>query len=82
MGQARSTPGPYTLGTYLWVEMNDWPAWEERIVRGPYVHHVAGIHGSYAPALYEATRYLPGVRPDPVEPTAGQIEAYLRGAAS
>ena len=82
MGQARSTPGPYTLGTYLWIEMNDWPAWEERIVRGPYVHHVAGIHGSYAPALYEATRYLPGVRPDPVEPTAGQIEAYLRGAAS
>jgi L-fucose isomerase-like protein len=80
MGHARGTPGPYNLGTYLWVEVGDWPAWEERVVRGPYVHHVAVIHGSFAPALYEATRYLPGMRPDPVEPTAGEIAAWLRGS--
>ena len=27
--------GPFTLGTYLWVEVADWPLWEERLVRGP-----------------------------------------------
>lgn len=80
MGHGRGTDGPFTLGTYLWVEVPDWPLWEERIIRGPYIHHVAGIHGKYAPALYEATRYIPGLRPDPVQPTGEQIGAYLRGA--
>ena len=79
MGHGRSTRGPYNLGTYLWVEFDDWPKWEEHIVRGPYVHHVAAIHGSYAPALYEATRFIPGMRPDPVEPTEEQIKGWLRG---
>jgi L-fucose isomerase-like protein len=78
MGHGRGTDGPFTLGTYLWVEVPNWPMWEERIVRGPYIHHVAGIHGMYAPALYEATRYIPGLKPDPVQPTAEQIGAYLR----
>jgi hypothetical protein len=58
----------------------DWPLWEERIIRGPYIHHVAAVHGKYAPALYEATRYIPGLQPDPVQPTGEQIGAYLRGA--
>jgi L-fucose isomerase-like protein len=80
MGHGRGIEGPFTLGTYLWMEVPDWPLWEERLVRGPYIHHVAGIHGQYAPALYEATRYIPGLRADPVQPTAEQIGAYLRGA--
>ena len=80
MGHGRGTDGPFTLGTYLWVEVGDWPMWEERIIRGPYIHHVAGIHGRFAPALYEATRYIPGLKPDPVQPTAEQIGAYLRGS--
>jgi L-fucose isomerase-like protein len=79
MGHGRGTTGPFTLGTYLWVEVPDWPLWEERIIRGPYIHHVAAIHGQYAPALLEATRYIPGLTPDPVQPTAEQIGAYLRG---
>jgi len=80
MGHGKGTGGPFTLGTYLWVEVPDWPLWEERIVRGPYIHHVAGIHGLYSPALYEATRYIPGLKPDPVQPSAEQIGAFLRGA--
>ncbi len=79
IGHGRSTRGPYNLGTYLWVEFDDWPKWEEHVVRGPYVHHVAAIHGSYAPALYEATRFIPGMRPDPVEPNEEQIKGWLRG---
>jgi L-fucose isomerase-like protein len=80
MGHGRGTEGPFTLGTYLWMEVPDWPLWEERIVRGPYIHHVAGIHGNFAPALYEATRFIPGIKADPVQPTAEQIGAWLRGA--
>lgn len=79
MGHARGTEGPMTRGTYLWVEVDDWPKWEERIIRGPYVHHVAAVHGKVAPVLYEACRYIPGLVPEPVEPSAGEIEAWLRG---
>lgn len=79
-GQAKGTTGPRTRGTYLWVEVNDWPAWEERFIRGPYVHHVAGVHGRVAPALYEACRYLPGLAPDPVDPPEEEIRAWLRGS--
>ena len=79
MGHGRGIDGPFTLGTYLWMEVGDWPMWEERIVRGPYIHHVAGIHGRFAPALYEAVRYIPGLAADPVQPTAEEIGAWLRG---
>jgi len=80
MGHGRGTAGPFTLGTHLWVEVPDWPLWEERVIRGPYIHHVAAVHGWVAPALYEATRYIPGLRPDPVQPTEAEIQAYLRGS--
>jgi len=79
-GEGRATTGPHTRGTYLWMEVSDWPRWEEKIIRGPYVHHVAAIHGRLAPVLYEACRYIPGLNPDPVEPTEAEIQAWLRGA--
>jgi len=79
-GEGRTTDGPRVRGSYVWFEVNDWPTWEERLVRGPYIHHVSGAYGRYAPVLYEATRYLPGVQPDLVDPTAAEVEAWLRGA--
>ncbi len=79
MGHARGTSGPYTRGTYLWAEVGSWPRWEQKIIYGPYIHHVVGIHGRLAPVLYEACKYLPGLAPDPVEPTAEEIMAYWRG---
>ncbi|MFW6161853.1 MAG: L-fucose/L-arabinose isomerase family protein [Planctomycetota bacterium] len=78
LGHAEGTTGPYTIGTYLWARVGDWPLWEERLIRGPYVHHVVGVHGHIAPALYEACRFL-GVAPDCVEPTEGEVRAWLRG---
>ena len=80
LGHARGTEGPHTRGTYVWVEVKDWPLCEEKIIRGPYIHHVVGVHGQVAPVIYEACRYIPGLCPDPVEPTAAEIEAWLRGA--
>ena len=79
IGEGKGTTGPATWGTYLWVEFRNWPKWEERVIYGPYIHHVVGIHGRFAPILYEACKYLPGVTPDPVEPTAEEIAAYWRG---
>lgn len=79
MGHGKGVEGPYNRGTYIWVEFNDWPLWEHKFVYGPYIHHCAGIHGKLAPALYEACRYIPGLTPDPVDPTEEQILKYLRG---
>jgi hypothetical protein len=48
------------------------------VIRGPYIHHVGGVHGRFAPALYEATRYIPGLKPDPVQPSDRELQAYMR----
>jgi L-fucose isomerase-like protein len=79
LGHAQGTAGPFTRGTYLWAKVGNWPLWEERLIRGPYVHHVVGVHGHYAPMLYEACRFL-GIEPDCVEPAESEIQAWLRGA--
>ena len=78
IGEAKAVVGPLSRGTYIWAETGDWPLWEEHIIRGPYVHHVAGVHGHHAAALYEACRFIPGLEPDPVEPTEAEIKARLR----
>lgn len=79
LGKAKGIQGPYTRGTYIWVEVSDWPLWEERLVTGPYVHHCVGIHHDVIPALYTACRYIPGLTPDLVDPTEAQVQAWLRG---
>ncbi len=78
MGECRGTDGPDNVGTYVWAEFGDWAKWEHRFIHGPYIHHVATIHGKATGALYEACRYIPGLLPDPVEPTKEEIEAALR----
>jgi L-fucose isomerase-like protein len=80
-GEARGTSGPDTVGTYLWVEVDDWLTWERKFIRGPYIHHVAAIHGRLAPVLHEACRFIPGLAADPVEPDAGALEdIWWRGS--
>lgn len=79
MGHARGTTGPFTLGTFLWIEVPDWPLWEEKFIYGPYIHHVVAIHDRVSYTLYEATRFIPGLKPDPANPTEDEIRSYLRG---
>lgn len=76
--QGKVVDGPATGGTYGWIEFKDWPRIEHRIVCGPYIHHCAGVHEKIAPVLYEACKYIPGLYADPTEPTAEEIESYLR----
>lgn len=66
VGLARGTEGPRTVGAYVWAEVPDWQKWEERFIFGPYIHHVAGVHGQYADILAEACRYIPGLKIDQV----------------
>jgi len=75
-GEGRATNGPATVGTYLWLEVPDWSAWERKIIRGPYIHHVAGIHGQLSPVLYESCRYISGLAPDPIGQTTEVLENY------
>ena len=57
-GEGKATDGPETTGTYVWFETENWEEWEEKLVFGPYIHHVGGMYGNYARALEEAARYL------------------------
>jgi len=79
MGHARGIEGPKTIGTYLWVEVENWSRLEHKLVTGPYVHHAVGIHGDVIPVLYEACKYIPGLVPDLYDPIQDKVEAYLRG---
>jgi L-fucose isomerase-like protein len=80
LGKAKGIDGPFTRGSYVWVEVNDWPLWEEKLVKGPYIHHSVGIHANVIPVLFEACVYIPGLTPDPVDPTVEEIKAWLRGS--
>lgn len=78
MGHAKGIDGPYTKGTYLWVEVENLKRLEAKLVEGPYIHHCVGIHRDIVPVLYEACKYI-GVQPDFYDPVEEDVKAYLRG---
>ncbi|MDR2740503.1 MAG: L-fucose/L-arabinose isomerase family protein [Treponema sp.] len=78
LGNARGIDGPYTLGTYLWIEVKNWKRLEAKIVEGPYIHHCVAVHGDFVPVLYEACKYL-GIKPDLYDNNDEDIKAFLRG---
>ena len=63
-GEGRAVEGPDTTGTYVWLEVDNLDKWEEKIINGPYIHHVSGIYGNYSEILNEACKYIPGVDAD------------------
>ena len=78
LGNAHMVDGPYTKGTYAWVEVENLDRLEEKIVCGPYIHHCTGIHGDVVPILYEACKYI-GVTPDLYDPVEETVKATIRG---
>lgn len=78
LGRARGIDGPYTKGTYVWVEVDNWKRLEAKIVEVPYIHHCVGIHKDVVPVLYEACKYL-GIKPDLYDPVEERVKAYIRG---
>lgn len=77
-GNAKGVEGPYTKGTYVWVEVQNLKRLEAKIVEGPYIHHCVGIHENVVPVLYEACKYI-GIAPDLYDPIEEDVKAYLRG---
>jgi L-fucose isomerase and related proteins len=57
-GEGKTTTGPETTGTYVWLEVDDWKRWEEKLMFGPYIHHVGCVYGNHLPVLREVARYL------------------------
>lgn len=57
-GMSQSKTGPVTTGTYTYLQVDNWKRWEEKLIFGPYIHHVAGVYGNYLPVLREVARYL------------------------
>jgi len=78
-GQAVGTTGPKTTGTYLWIKTGDWTKWEEKLIYGPYIHHVAAVHGKVSPVLYEASRYIDGLDLDAIDPGEEEIKDWIAG---
>jgi len=79
LGRAKGVEGPYTKGTYAWVEVENLKRLEAKLVEGPYIHHCVGIHRDVVPVLYEACKYLDGLTPDLYDPIEEEVRAYLRG---
>ena len=65
-GLCKSTGGPYTFGTYLWVEFDDLSKWERKLIEGPYIHHMAEIEGDYTWEMREFCKYVPYLTQDNV----------------
>ena len=78
LGNAKGVEGPYTKGTYVWIEVENLRRLEAKLVEGPYIHHCVGIHKNVVPVLYEACKYM-GVKPDLYDPVEENVKAYLRG---
>ena len=78
LGNAKGIEGPYTKGTYLWVEVKNLKRLEDKLVCGPYIHHCVGIHKNVVPILYEACKYI-GIKSDLYDPVEENVKAYIRG---
>lgn len=76
LGHAKGVDGPYTKGTYVWVEVADLPRLENKVVCGPYIHHCVGIHKDVVPVLYEACKYI-GIKPDLYDPIEDEVQAAI-----
>lgn len=78
LGHAKGIEGPYTKGTYVWVEVENLNRLEEKLVYGPYIHHCVGIHKDVVPVLYEACKYI-NIKPDLYDPIEEEVKASIRG---
>lgn len=75
IGEAKTTTGPKNVGSFVWIEVDDWAKWEHKLVEGPYIHHVCGIYGHHGEVLLEACKYIPGLAPDVVSPQEQELKA-------
>ena len=78
LGNAIGVEGPYTKGTYVWVEVQNR---HNVLVDTDAVVDVRSFHDFCLQAfqvLYEACKYI-GIAPDLYDPIEEDVKAYLRG---
>ena len=63
-GTCTADRGPKTFGTHLWARFHDLPAWERKLVEGPYIHHCVEIEGDVTQNIAEFCKYVPALRND------------------
>ena len=66
-GTCETMDGPYTFGTYLWAKFKNLPAWERKIIEGPYIHHMAELEGDWTGELREFCKFIPTLSLDTVD---------------
>ncbi len=59
IGQGRIVDGPKTKESYGWLEVEDWPLFERKLMEGPYPHHCSCMYGHMAQVLEEAAKFIP-----------------------
>jgi len=64
IGEGRTVSGPHTREVYAWMEVDNWPRWERKIIEGPYIHHCSCIYDHCGKVLEEACKYIPGLVPE------------------
>lgn len=53
-----TTEGPWTRGNFIWIDTPDWGKFEDKLMYGPYIHHIAGVYGAYKAVFHEACKYI------------------------
>ena len=66
VGEGKSTDGPEVFNTWVWMEVDNWPKWEKKLVYGPYIQHVSGIMAHCKDVIMEAGKYLKAIQIDPI----------------
>jgi L-fucose isomerase-like protein len=64
IGEGKTVPGPHTREVYAWMEVDNWPRWEKKLIEGPYIHHCSCIYDHCGKVLEEACKYIPGLVPE------------------
>ena len=66
-GEFNTGKGPYTFGTYLWAKFDNLKKWEDKLIDGPYIHHMAEVEGEYIETMKEFAKFVPGLEIDTVD---------------
>lgn len=64
LGHGRTVKGPYTQEYYAWMQVDNWPVWERKLIFGPYMHHYSFVYGHLSEVLEDAARFVPGLAVD------------------
>ena len=79
--EAKVVDGPDTRGTYFYIRVKDWPAYERELMNAPVVHHWALVRGSYMHSIHQAAGLL-GMRCTVLNDGLDEINARIECRAA